>query len=379
MSPWTCLLLAAILNTVLGHAVLLRRGRPVGAVIDSEERPLRAVHVAQAAGAVLLVTLLEAAVLGPLVLGPWGVIHLLWLDLAIVVPVCAFELLLAASRGRGASAPARALALLGLLLVPVAVYARDVEPHSVRVESVDVSLDGRRAGRDPLRIAVLADLQTRMPGPFEDEVVTRVLDLHADLILLPGDLFAGAPADFPGVLPQLRALLARLDAPAGVFLVVGDGDDLPGFEEIVAGTHVRLLHDEVVHLRIGDRQLSLLGLHHLKEADEAVDAIAAFEQADGEQDVRIMLVHRPRAALALPEHCRTDLVVAGHTHGGQVALPFMGPPYTGSPLPREVAAGGLHDLEGRLLYVSRGIGLKGPPAPPIRFLVPPEISLITLR
>ncbi|MCB9897468.1 MAG: metallophosphoesterase [Planctomycetes bacterium] len=379
MTPWTWLLLLAVANTMLGHAVLLRRGRPVGAAIDSDERPVRVSHVAQAALAVALATVLEGLLLGPLVLGPWGVVHLMWLDLAIVVPVCGLELLVAASRGRHASRPARTLAVLSLLLVPVVVYARDVEPHHVRVERVDVPLDARRAGHDAVRIAVLADLQTRDPGAFEDAVIDQLLAQHADLVLLPGDLFSGTPGEFEQMLPRLRALLARLDAPGGVFLVAGDGDDLPDFERVVEGTQVRLLHDETVRLSLGDRRITLLGLHHLKEAEDAGAVIDAFERQAGDDDVRLLLVHRPRAVLALPESCRTDLVIAGHTHGGQVAFPWFGPPYTGSPLPREVAAGGLHELEGRRLYVSRGIGLKGPPAPPIRFLVPPEISLLTLR
>ncbi|HTE06996.1 MAG TPA: metallophosphoesterase, partial [Planctomycetota bacterium] len=76
---------------------------------------------------------------------------------------------------------------------------------------------------------------------------------------------------------------------------------------------------------------------------------------------------------------RVDLVVAGHTHGGQVRLPWIGPLITLTAVPRAVAGGGLHELNGTPLYVSRGVGHEQGDAPRVRFLCPPEISLLTLR
>ena len=73
--------------------------------------------------------------------------------------------------------------------------------------------------------------------------------------------------------------------------------------------------------------------------------------------------------IPLSESTRVDLALAGHTHGGQVALPFFGPPYTSSPLPRKYA-GGLHDYQGTLLHVSRGVGMERGPAPPGPLPVP---------
>jgi predicted MPP superfamily phosphohydrolase len=73
------------------------------------------------------------------------------------------------------------------------------------------------------------------------------------------------------------------------------------------------------------------------------------------------------------------LLVAGHTHGGQVQIPFFGPPITLSRVPRSVAAGGFHSLDGRAIYVSRGIGNERGWAPRVRFLAPPEVSLLTLE
>jgi uncharacterized protein len=73
-----------------------------------------------------------------------------------------------------------------------------------------------------------------------------------------------------------------------------------------------------------------------------------------------------------------DLVLAGHTHGGQVVLPLLGPPHTAIRLPRRYA-GGLNDYGGIALHVSRGIGMERGFAPPVRFLCPPEVCVVDVR
>jgi hypothetical protein len=85
------------------------------------------------------------------------------------------------------------------------------------------------------------------------------------------------------------------------------------------------------------------------------------------------------ATVAPRERSEIDLVIAGHTHGGQISLPLFGPPVTLSEAPRHVAAGGLHELGGRPIYVSRGVGLERGEAPRVRLGARPEISLLLVR
>jgi GH43 family beta-xylosidase len=96
-------------------------------------------------------------------------------------------------------------------------------------------------------------------------------------------------------------------------------------------------------------------------------------------DIRILLSHRPDVVLGLRRDSRIDLVVAGHTHGGQIVVPGFGPPMTLSNVPRAVAAGGLHRINENAVYVSRGVGCERRQAPRVRFLCPPEVSLIALQ
>ena len=94
--------------------------------------------------------------------------------------------------------------------------------------------------------------------------------------------------------------------------------------------------------------------------------------------MRLLLVHHPDPVLRDAPDTRIDLIVAGHTHGGQIQVPFIGPIRTASAVPRDIAAGGLHTFDGRRIYLSRGVGVERGAAPKVRFGAPPEISLLTL-
>jgi hypothetical protein len=127
-----------------------------------------------------------------------------------------------------------------------------------------------------------------------------------------------------------------------------------------------------------DRRIVIAGtqLHHRSEtAMETVDTLASTPE-DG--TIRILVAHRPDVVLDLPESSRVDLTVAGHTHGGQVVLPGIGPLITMSEIPREVARGGLHELAGNSLYVSTGVGVERGQAPLVRFLSRPSVGVIDL-
>ena len=93
--------------------------------------------------------------------------------------------------------------------------------------------------------------------------------------------------------------------------------------------------------------------------------------------LRILLAHQPDE-IRLIESTPVDLLVSGHTHGGQIALPFIGPLVTASNVPRHVAAGGLHELHETPVYVSTGVGRERSTAPQVRFGVRPSIGIIDI-
>lgn len=270
----------------------------------------------------------------------------------------------------------RALACASLLLPFVGAYASFVEPLRLTEERVAIAVSAERLAA-PLRIAVLADIQSERVEPQLAAAVASALAFEPHLILLPGDLIQAPPGAYERAAPAFRELLRPLTAPLGVYFVLGNTDDPERVRAVLEGTNVRLLRNETVELEHAGRPLRLGGADFYPSAPHVVAFVRELERLPG-ADLRILLAHYPDVALALGRGTRVDLTIAGHTHGGQVRIPFFGPPITLSRVPRRVAGGGLSDMDGRRLYVSRGLGSERGLAPRIRFLAPPEVSLLTL-
>jgi predicted MPP superfamily phosphohydrolase len=268
----------------------------------------------------------------------------------------------------------RALAFVVLFAAGVVVVETCVcEPRKLEVVTTDVELPRWPRNRPALQVALVSDIQAARLTDHERRMVQVIGDLEPDLVLLAGDLVSPS-LDEAQPLEQAHYVLDHLCAPLGVFVVNGDVDDSVegGIRRVVGGTRAKLLENESV-LLASNPPVELVGFDPRDEAGFA-RALAAPPRAA----IRIALVHRPRYYAELGK-AGFDLVLAGHTHGGQIVLPWFGPPVTLEIVPRDVAAGGLHRMEeGTLLYVTRGVGLEGSYAPPIRFLCPPEISELAL-
>jgi predicted MPP superfamily phosphohydrolase len=307
----------------------------------------------------------------------FGVMHVLWLDFAVVVPLAAALLGLLAWRAGGAAV--RTLVVVGLLAAPVGAYASFVEPNRLVVDHATLQLSPERSGAGSIRVALLSDIQFEAVGDHEREAVTLLMAQRPDLILLTGDYFQGSQAEFAHQSDAIHRLFARLHAPGGVFAVQGDSEGPEQFRRTFAGTGVRTLFNETTTTRVGDRRIVLGGVQRSYWKPQARAFTRRFESLSGSGDVRILIAHRPDELLSLQPQTRVDFVAAGHTHGGQVQLPLVGVLQSASRISRDVAAGGLHVLDGRAIYVSRGIGVERGQAPRVRFGAPPEIPIVTLR
>jgi hypothetical protein len=276
--------------------------------------------------------------------------------------------------------PGRAgvLAACALALIAVYVEAYRIEPFqlAVRQHPLDTSND---AGAPRLRILHLTDIQTPSIGAHEERALRTGMSYRPDLIVLTGDYVQdalGRPTEERAAY-DLRALIRRIEfkAPLGVFAT--EGDTGPSCREVFGGTAVRCLTDEsaLVTLPNGET-LTITGLSRGggRERDSAWLRRLLNVAPHGHH--RIVISHAPDFVDALSEP--VDLVLAGHTHGGQVVLPFFGPPTTASRLPR-LYAGGLHDYGAIPLHVSRGVGMERGFDVPVRFLCPPEICVLDLR
>jgi predicted MPP superfamily phosphohydrolase len=247
------------------------------------------------------------------------------------------------------------------VLWAIAIDAFLIEPHSLEVSTVEVRSDkvSRR-----IRIAVASDLQTDRIGEYERHALQAVLDARPDLILLPGDYLHVPPEDQDRLAAELRSLLIELDfgAPLGAYAVQGN-TDWNEWSAIFAGTRVTPL-PRLTNLSLGELDLTGLGF---------VDSFNTRLRIDGSDRFHVVFGHSPDFALG---EVQADLLVAGHTHGGQVRLPLLGPIVTFSAVPRAWAAGMTRLSGGRTLVVSRGIGMERGRAPRLRFLCRPEIVII---
>jgi len=229
---------------------------------------------------------------------------------------------------------------------------------SIRVAGLSPSLDG-------LRIGFLTDVHcSRWMSP--DDVHRAALQLQdqpPDMIVLGGDYVTWG--DRTHVHPSAEAL-AVLSAPHGVFGILGNHDDDRDMPAALAAHGITMLKDARTRLTIRGERVDVVGIRFWTKRQ--VDIAQLLR---GSSRNRILLAHDPRrlteaAALKIP------LVLSGHTHGGQVVLPLVGP-VAAQKFP-VVAGVGLRD--NTTMFVSRGLGTV---YVPVRINCQPEIAVLTLR
>ena len=270
----------------------------------------------------------------------------------------------------------KALAGLAISFFFLGAWANLIEPHWLVLERAEVVLPPERAPATPISVGVIADLQTDHIGDYEHDAIDRLMALEPDVIVLPGDVYDSREPE--AMISDVQELFSRLEAPGGVWLVEGDHDRREVLARMVEGTGVELLYNETRRVKVRGHEVAITGIQGRYDTDDASDAIASLTR-EGPSTIKLLVSHRPGVVKTMPGAGRVDLVLAGHTHGGQVNIPGFGPPLTLSVVERDVAAGGLHVVGGQTLYVSRGVGMLRGGAPALRFNCRPEISLLTLK
>jgi predicted MPP superfamily phosphohydrolase len=251
------------------------------------------------------------------------------------------------------------------------VYGFYVEPRWIQSPEVEVRLSELPAGFEGARIALISDLHV---GPhFGLADVRRVGDavnaLQPDAVVLLGDFVARDPADAAVVSEGL----AHLTPPLGVYAVLGNHDqwvDTNQVSFLLSRGNVRVLRNNGLPLeRRGDR-LWLAGIEDIRTGRPNPRAALAGARPG---DRKILLAHNPMAVRGAAP-LGVDLVLAGHTHGGQVQLPLIGPLVL--PIRDRSLAQGLVSTAGTQIYVTRGVGVG---TPPVRLGSRPEIPVVVLR
>ncbi len=256
-------------------------------------------------------------------------------------------------------------AFAAVLLGAIAFDAFFVEPEWLEVTRYDIA---SAKIREPLRIAVIADLQTDAVGPYQERVLKAAMEEMPDLIIFAGDyIHVDNMEEWRRLRDALNACLRRagIDAPLGVYAIRGntDPDSWAGIFDGLPVTCIEHTRD----IELGGIKLTFLSMYDSYNRALEVQKAAPFH---------IVIGHFPDFALG---PVKADLLLAGHTHGGQVRLPWIGPLITLSRIPKDWASG-LTALDGgRTLIVSRGVGLECIDAPRMRFLCRPELVVLKLH
>lgn len=266
-----------------------------------------------------------------------------------------------------------------LLGIGCGLWGFVVEPAALREADYSLALPGWPASCDQLRVDVVADLHVGSPhNGVErlDELVGRLSRSDSDLVLLAGDymiqgVLMGRYVPPATIAEHLRPLAARKP----VYAVLGNHDwwdDGPRVRAALEEAGVVVLENQALRVRKHGCALWLVGIGDYHEG--APDFARAFAPTEEDRDAPVLaLTHNPDLFPDMPP--RAALLVAGHTHGGQVDLPLLGRLVVPSNYGDRYAIG--HIIErGRHLFVSPGVGTS---ILPVRFRVPPEISRLTLR
>ncbi len=269
------------------------------------------------------------------------------------------------------------------LIAPIVVWAAAgtiaygylVGHGRLRVTRLDVPIDDLPSALDGFRIVHVSDLHL---GPFAHRgalraAFDRVRTLEPDIVCLTGDLVDSSRSDLDHWGPEL----SRLTAPYGVFAILGNHDRHAGADAVEAmiarHTSWELLRDRVGTVAVDGARLYLIGLddRHVREAHVALPGLLATVPKGAPC---ILMVHQP-GAFKKTSSSGIPLTLAGHTHGGQVAVPGV-PKLNPARLLMTRFDAGTFERDGALLHVNRGLGVSGQR---LRVGVPREITVVTLR
>lgn len=264
----------------------------------------------------------------------------------------------------------RAILLYPAVTFAIAIYALFVEPYRIETTRHELAFAKIRPAAAPIRVAHLSDLQTSFYGPRERAVAPIVNGFGPDLVVMTGDYLVPGLKDDDQI-ASARRVLRDIAPAAGFFAVDGDSEEETHRTELFEGVPgLRYLKNESEKTTIRGTDVWVVGL---TRRDPDFEKAFANVPADA---FTILLHHSPDVALLLGER-KPDLVLAGHTHGGQIVVPGVGALLTLTELPRRYASGLFRDF-GTTMYVNRGIGLEGRFAPQVRLFCRPEVALFDL-
>ena len=246
------------------------------------------------------------------------------------------------------------------------------DTNHVKVNKVAFKTNKFRANQS-LRILQLSDMHNKRAWNIHQRLIYKINSLSPDIIVLTGDLIDRRTRNFKQIFAFLDQLIA-MNRP--IYFVTGNHEwgnrKRRKFMKKLRKRDVTILGNENIEIEVAGIQLTLVGVHDSSTHHENVDE--AFRHIN-ETRYTILLSHSPYVIKTYP-NLPADLVLSGHTHGGQVRLPFIGAIISpGGGVFPELDKGTFEWNSGKYIYVDRGLGTS---MIPVRFLNQSQISLIEI-
>jgi predicted MPP superfamily phosphohydrolase len=268
------------------------------------------------------------------------------------------------------------VANLGLSLAQVDAFV--MEPLLIETTELSLTSANLNPAAPPVRIVHLTDTHVERYGLREAGTIRRVNALQPDIIVLTGDYLNLSYLSDPTAADHFRQLVNQLQAPFGIYAVRGSVEPTPeSMTRLLDGTEVVWLEQEAITVNVRGQPVTLVGVacSHRQQVD--AERLARATAGIPGDTFTVLLYHSPDLIHEAIEQ-EMDLYLGGHTHGGQVRLPFYGAIVTGSRYGKQYISGLFREGD-TTMYISRGLGFEGGGMPRARFLCRPEIVSLEIE
>ena len=257
------------------------------------------------------------------------------------------------------------------LFILLFIYTSLIEPNQLRTENIHIPIHQEYKNLNHLKIIQFSDthLKNTKEQKQLENIVHKINAINPDLVLFTGDLIDD-PSDFI-YQEQIIEILNQIHARYGKYAVYGNHDHggygTKMYAQIMQSSGVHLLQNESIQVQTSNGLLNIVGIDDMILGQPDFALLNHKKESD---EYTILLAHEPDFAQNIAKNCY-DLIIAGHSHGGQIRLPFLGPLIL--PTGAKAYTEGLYELEEKdtLLYVNTGTGTT---RIHMRFLVPPCIT-----
>lgn len=265
--------------------------------------------------------------------------------------------------------------VVGLILLG---YAYFIEPDRLIIKEVSLNVPNWSRELNGFKIAAISDIHGGSHNITEEKISTIAEQINAqnpDIVVMLGDFVTQIESKHSGLVMPIERIvqnLKGLKAKYGVFVVIGNHDwwyDEKKCRAEFEKVGFTVLENETKSFEVNNKTVTILGIEDFWKRRK-VDVKDVLEKLPTQENI-IGITHNPDSFDQTPESLA--ILLAGHTHGGQVNFPLIGAPIV--PSNKEYTAGHV-EKNGKNLYVTTGIGTSGLP---VRFRVPPEIAVITLN